>query len=219
MVKEPIDKKLPDKAFANDVLPQSVQERLLREEKKARKEYWHFAVPCESFSIMNATLNHGTRSRERPWGDGSLGREEVGNKIIRFVLKLVRVLEYGGNSWSIENPHSSYLFRLPPVRRIIERTSTTSVVLDQCMYGLAFPDRKKDERCKKQTRIISNLALLSSLARKCDLRHRHVHAFDGVKIDGHWVKRSALAARYPSRLCDAWSKAVCGKWCSFSCLF
>ena len=68
-----------------------------------------------------------------------------------------------------------------------------------------FPDSKANERCRKDTRVLTN-APLSYLSRMCSGNHVHVHCIGGVRTRQGWVKRSKLAGHYPTALCRAWAK-------------
>jgi hypothetical protein len=169
-------------------------------------QYWHFGLPCDSFSIINVNLNHGTRSHIHPQGDGTLARELRGNEIMRRVVKLINILEQAGNRWSLENPRSSYLFRQEEIVEIIERPTTISVVFDQCMYGLTFPDAPVGSYCRKSSRVISNLAELEKLHVRCDGTHDHIHAIGSFKDKFGWHRRTKAAGAYPPALCAKWAR-------------
>ena len=169
-------------------------------------QYWHFGLPCDSFSILNVNLNHGTRSHLCPQGDGTLARETRGNEIMRRVVKLINLLEKAGNKWSIENPQSSYIFKQLEIIDLMQRPTTISVVFDQCMYGLTFPDAPAGSYCRKTSRILSNLAELEQLQVRCDGSHEHIHAIGGYKDESGWHKRAKAAGAYPSSLCAKWAK-------------
>ena len=38
------------------------------------QQYWHFATPCLSFSVLKVTCNQGARTRSKPAGSGALAR-------------------------------------------------------------------------------------------------------------------------------------------------
>ena len=177
---------------------------LKREAKTAFNTHWHFGIPCGSFCLMSNNLNSGTRSVWCPEGLGLLEREITGNELLRRSVILIRMLIRGqrNNTFTIENPVTSYLFKMPSITRLIQRKEVESVIFDQCEYGLHFPGTPKDHLVKKPTRFIGNLPL-SSLARRCGGGHVHLHAIGGLKTKSGWKKRSELAGRYPRKLCLA----------------
>ena len=184
-----------------------VFKRLCREAKRADNQHWHFAIPCSSFSVMNVHMNKGTRSNFVPAGNDSLPREILGNTLLDRCLVLIRLLAIGGNTWTLENPGASYLFKMPKVKKLLKRQSTRSAFLDQCMYNLKIPGCRSGEFVKKFSRIIGNIDL-HSLAIKCKGEHSHVQAIGAVQFKGKSHKRSALAGRYPAMLCDAVQRAA-----------
>ena len=68
------------------LLPQNVV-RLLLEIRASCHFHIHFGMPCILFSTLQ-NPNHGARSLENPWGDGTLCREVLGNKLADIVSML-----------------------------------------------------------------------------------------------------------------------------------
>ena len=136
-------------------------------------------------------------------GNGLIEREVRANKLLDRSLALIRALLRGNrnNTFTLENPDTSFLFRMPGMRRLCRRSQVSSVILDQCMFGLRIPGCKQNEYVKKKTRFVGNVNLAAILL-KCDGSHRHVHALGGVKTSTGWERRSALAGRYPELLCQ-----------------
>ena len=190
-----------------DILDETTYHKLC-ELAKLPYQLWHFGVPCESFSLLNVNLNGGSRTAAMPEGNGSLPREVKGNMILNRVLGLVKIINSAGSKWSIENPHSSFLFKQAKVRELLGQRLVFEVVLDQCEYGLTFPDCHEHQRCKKTTRIIGNIQNLYLLDLKCKGDHQHVHAIGSVMTPHGSQKRSRLAGAYPLRLCRAWAAAL-----------
>ena len=157
---------------------------------------------------MNVNLNGGSRTATMPEGNGSLQREVTGNKILARVLSLVKIISDAGSRWSIEKPHPSLLLKQAKVRELLDQRSVSEVVLDQCEYGLTFPDCHDGQQCKKTTRIIGNIQNLYLLDLKCKGEHQHVHAIGSVMTQHGSQKRSRLAGAYPPKLCRAWAKAL-----------
>eukprot|EP00959_Pyramimonas_sp_CCMP1952_P369634 7742146-Pyramimonas_sp.AAC.1 len=71
-----------------------------------------------------------------------------------------------------------------------------------CQFGLGPPD-DAGARYKKSTYLLGNFEELKLLGRRCQGRCRHVHLEGGVKVDGRWQKRAALAAAYTGEFADA----------------
>ena len=191
----------------NDVLVALVFNRLLVLALCLRDTFWHFGQPCESFSMLNVNLNKGTRSRDNPYGDGSLKREVLGNLQANLTRRLIHALTRGNrnNKWSIENPATSYFWALPWVKRLIHARGHYLIRLHQCQYGLCFPDSPHNHFCKKDTYILTNDPRLLSLGKLCSGGHVHHHAVGALKLHGKWVSRTKLAGAYPKKLCDEWA--------------
>ena len=90
---------------------------------------------------------------------------------------------------------------------ILEMSSVCHVRFQQCMYGLGPPDRA-DQRIRKDTVVLGNVAGLVRLARTCDRRHMHAQCYGGVRVHGKWCSRAKLAGAYPHSLCSAWAKVM-----------
>ena len=178
------------------------------------KQMWHFGLPCSSFSLMQ-NMNGGTRTAERAEGDGSLQRERIGNEIASRVVVLCFILYEHGSFFTIENPKTSYLWKLKCLRRLIEVTLCHIVDLDQCEYCLRIPNEVGDlGLAKKSTLMVGTLPNLPLLKRKCSRGHTHVQVIGCVKTDSGWKKRSELAGAYPQQLCAAYHKCCEKAFCT-----
>lgn len=192
---------------AHDILNNETYERLCRDASQPH-QIWHFAFPCGSFSLLQ-NLNGGTRSNTEPQGAGCNKNEVKGNEIFHRTLHLCKLLYEHGSFFTMENPLTSYAWRMPLYLETKKSCSITEVVLDQCSYGLSIPDTDGElGLAKKATIFCGNLPGLESLGRRCLKNHKHVQVIGGVKWKGKWVRRSTLAGSYPYRLCSAYHK-VC----------
>ena len=116
-----------------------------------RGQNWHFGLPCSSFSILQHS-NGGTRRRHCPEGAGVLQREIEGNIIFRRTMQLIDILEKHGNYWTLENPHSSYVWWMPEMISKSHKKNTSYAILDQCAYGLRLRGSGNTYGpCKKRT--------------------------------------------------------------------
>ena len=138
-----------------------------------------------------------------------MAREIQGNELLHRSLVLISILEKGGNTWTLENPRTSFLFRMPKVKRLLFKKTTELVDFDQCMFDLVIAGSPL--RVKKATRIIGNICL-DGLAIKCDHSHQHQPAIGSVRTAQGWVRRTQLAGAYPPKLCKALYKAICSAW-------
>ena len=186
----------------DDLLSQGVVQRLHDLISSRRVYYVHFGTPCSSFSVLNH-LNGGTRCQERPEGTGVLETEVLGNRLADITAELCEAIHVAGGKFSIENPSSSWLWSYPPIKAL--NRFSQSVVFDQCEYGLHIEDKGL---IKKPTTLLTNMAELSVLSRKCSKHHEHLTCCGSVRTSKGWKRVSVLAGRYPTRLCSAWARAV-----------
>lgn len=156
-------------------------------------------------------MNGGTRSADNPEGPGQLERELVGNELLSRTVYLCRLLVAHGNFLTIENPHSSYAWHMKQIKDLIAHSKAVVTTIDQCAYGLSIPDTNGDlGLAKKVTIFIGNLPGLKKLCLRCSHDHPHVQVIGGVKHEGRWQRRSALAGAYPAQLCRAYH-ACCSR--------
>ena len=164
--------------------------------KKLR--YVHLGTPCSSFSILQKLFNKGTRTTKRHQGDGTNDKERHGNLLVKHSLIIIHACIQHGAFWILENPKSSYMFRMPGVARVLRLPSTQVVQVDQCMYGLQDPVSRI--KYKKATIFIGNLPSLFLLSHTCDKAHIHEPVIGQVKCEDKWTSRSVLAGAYPQVL-------------------
>ena len=90
-----------------------------------------------------------------------LAKVTAANKVIQSVLEVVRAFDRAGIPWCLENPASSLLWSLPPVRTLLSRPRSMRIVTDQCLYGRAWK--------KRTVLLIGNVEWSEGqrLARKC----------------------------------------------------
>lgn len=189
----------------HDLLNNATFDRLIEDAKKPR-QIWHFGMPCGSFSLLQ-NMNGGTRNASQPEGDGSLGREEVGNELARRTSYLCQVLINSGNFFTIENPKTSWAWHLGCIKSLMKYSGVSEVTFDQCCYGLRIPDKSGQlGPAKKATKLLGNLPFLSQLHRRCKCQEPHVQVIGGVKTQKGWVKRSELAGIYPRALCSQYHR-------------
>ena len=150
-------------------------------------------------------MNGGTRSTDRPEGSGSLERELVGNELLSRTVYLCKLLLSHGSFFTIENPHTSYVWHMKQIKDLINASHATVVTLDQCAYGLKIPGNDGMlGLAKKGTTFMGNLPGLNKLCLRCNHNHQHIQVIGGVKHEGRWQKRSTLAGAYPAGLCRAY---------------
>jgi len=170
----------------------------------------HFGLPCTTWTTLTY-INGGTRRVWLPEGDGSLGRENIGNLQASLCARLcVLVREHGGH-FSIENPKGSLLWKSKYIKHITSHVATYFVSFDQCAYGLSVPGFSKYEFCRKSTSVLASFPSIRRLEARCpgvSRYHRHRHVLGSVKIEGKWQSVAKLAGRYPIALTQVWAQAI-----------
>lgn len=178
----------------------------LCEEASRPKQLWHFGIPVGSFSIMQ-NMNQGTRNSAKPAGDGSSKRERIGNEILRRTTHLCLLLHAHGSFFTLENPVSSMIWKMPEIVALMSQCKCQLVELDQCQYGLRVPDIDgKLGPALKRTRFVGTIPRLGMLGRLCKTDHHHVAVLGDCRFLGKWRKRSQIAGPYPASLCKAYAK-------------
>ena len=120
----------------HDLLDRSVFLRLRKWVLEGLFVYIHFGLPCSRFSRLQ-NLSGGTRTADRPEGDGSRQNEVIGNQLADEVAELCWCLHSMGCYFSIENPASSLVWGYAPIESLLE--IGFDVCFDQCEFGLVPP--------------------------------------------------------------------------------
>lgn len=154
------------------------------------------------------SMNQGSRTSDNPLGNNTLQRERTGNEILRRTVHLCSILCNHGSFFTMENPKTSFAWKIPFVRNLCRRWNCKTVHLDQCMFGLKIPGEQGVlGLAKKPTTFMGNMPNLDKLHRKCSHDHPHVAVLGGVKYGKRWIRRSTLAGSYPKALCLAYMRA------------
>ena len=102
-----------------------------------------FGTPCSSFSRARRgkpdkpDSGRLLRNEGHPWGLPGLSPKEllvasIGNATARSSFRLIREFERLGIPCLLENPVSSQLFYLPPLRRLMKLSSCHFISTDMC---------------------------------------------------------------------------------------
>ncbi|CAL1134601.1 unnamed protein product [Cladocopium goreaui] len=191
-----------------DILDPKVFQHLCKLIRAGCIFFIHFGTPCSSFS--QARKDDGgpppLRDRHNLWGRPKLSRQdqarvELGNQFMELTVELLVLCCQFGVHWALENPASSFLWDMPPVRALAARAGVGRFILDMCRF---------QSKHKKPTALLSDCDL-SALALACDLDVRpHVHEplVGMVLSKGKKIFKTKLAQVYPPLLCQAWAKVI-----------
>ena len=168
-----------------DVNDKRVQQVILMWIRTSKLWHVHLATPCSRWSKARTT---GAAT-------------ENGLAAAAFTVRVILACRRAGVTFSLENPAGSALWSWAPLRRALRRVRAGTVLLDQCQYGTPY---------KKPTRFDTNAASLGVLAASCTCS-RHKEILQGLVKDpstSKWRWKTALAARYPPRLCRSYAVAI-----------
>jgi hypothetical protein len=145
----------------------------------------HLGTPCSGFSVAQ----HGENNAST----------RLSHACAVFSLRVIRLCRKLHVHWSLENPASSKLWKLPGFVNILSKPDSALVRFHMCRYGAPW---------LKPTCIATSLPL-DCLERRCHGCHWHmvlqglIHLRTGEKC---WL--TSVAGCYPPALCRAWSKAI-----------
>lgn len=186
--------------------------------KRLKRDIFHnrliaamLAPPCSSFSPAR-DRTRVVRNHEYPWGVPNLPEHEqikvdVGNACVKSTIKIIGWLDQLGLPWVLENPHSSKIWRIPQLRRLIDARHTQVIVTDFCMFNTPW---------RKRTRLLAgNIDELD--LQRC---HRRCHGSSGIcsrsgkphfhltGSNSKGVPWTRVAQPYPPQLCHALCHAL-----------
>ena len=123
--------------------PSTSKSQFLKYVCKFMPFYMHFGQPCNTLTIARYPRIRSIEYPEGfPWLRGKLRDDvELGNTIVNHTFKIMELCCERGIPISIENPHSSYLWKLPVFLKWAERWSPDVVVLDYCRFGTLYRTR------------------------------------------------------------------------------
>ena len=117
-------------------------------------------------------------------------RTELANILTNFLAEVCTYCHNRGIIFTLENPASSYIWKMPAMRKLAEKLAVRRYAHHACMYG-----GNRD----KHTCILSNTNEAHALTKKCDGSHTHLPW--GIKWNKGWSFATAEECEYPERLC------------------
>ena len=132
--------------------------------------------PCTFFSAWNQGINHRKMSPERV---EALRVEAV--RHLHYMAGLYKLQLSAGRHFLHEHPATASSWSDPWIMRLLNHPNVSSVVSDQCEYGLLTPDADGlPMPAKKPTRWMSSSPfMLDRLSRRCSGDHVHQHLVGG----------------------------------------
>lgn len=153
--------------------------------------YIHLGTPCTIFSIAKKKSATGVKL-------------VMSMKCVEFTIKVIKTCLSLGIFFSLENPKTSKLFKIPKLCRVLQHHTVSFIEFDCCRYGCPF---------RKPTIIVSSLNILRQLGRRCQCQHNHEQLRGRVKIPlpngkSEWYWKTTLAGEYSGELCHLWSSLL-----------
>ena len=169
----------------------------------------HMAPPAGTFGALARLGKRTTRQCEQPLGDGSVGKENEANNILRVSCDICVAAAGAGAHICFEIPTSSFIEKVPFFQEMVRAAGLYRFETDLCEFGCGPPDAP-DSRYRRRIVLFSNDLRLLSLKRTCAGNHVHTRCRGGVRIAGRLHRRSTLAADNPPAFCEAYGAAISG---------
>ena len=166
-----------------------------------RDVFWvHMAPPCRTFSRARKRAKV-LRSAVRPEGDGNDPDLAEANELAAITFAVAERAVHCGAFFSVENPLSSLMWRLPAAVRVAGMRGVQLLEFEQCAFG---------GQHRKATGVLTNGGWLP--APRCKHAPPHNHVTLRGRIWSYKDKRevwyTAEAAEYPWAMCAAWAAAA-----------
>ena len=160
-------------------------------------------TPCTTFS---AARRPPLRSSSFPLGLPGLSAKDaaavnVGNQLLEFSFKIIRLCIQYNCPVALENPHTSVLWQVPAIKRLLSHSCCTEVVLDYCQYGMPWRKRTRiafwhvGAECAK---LGLRCSPVSGRCSRTGCSHLELVGRDPVS-NRHWT---SIACPYPNALCQ-----------------
>ena len=150
---------LPDieisKGDKYDLLRQEVQDIIIKFINEGIITYVHCGTPCTVFSRARHILRNFRKARLK---------EQQGVALALFTARVILALRRKGGFFSVENPLTSTLWQFGPIHRLFALKDVIFIQWHMCAYDTPY---------KKPTGLLTNIPLLSGLAKKCPGGHSH----------------------------------------------
>ncbi len=96
-----------------------------------------------------------------------MARELSANRELALVVVVCAELALVGKHFCVENPRTSYAFVTDIWIKLCSAVCVFAIDIDQCAYGLSFPDCSEKQFCRKASRVMTSCTALSQMARAC----------------------------------------------------
>ena len=189
-----------ERSSEEDLLQASLQDKIIRLVELGAVELVGSALICASFS---KAVTPAVRSPRYVRGLPRISKRmrikvKQGNVHADFNKALIAAVEKVGAQFWLENPDSSYLWKMRGYQRFADPSSSWCCRLDFCRFKT---------RWRKRTRIATSLPRLRGLRLMCEGGHEHL-VLRGMSRH-HGKPWTAVAEPYPRGLCELIAVAAC----------
>ncbi|CAE7434029.1 SLC24A2 [Symbiodinium sp. CCMP2592] len=132
--------------------------------------YVHIDLPYATYGPKQGLrrLSHGSVVPVGGADASQVQRLALADSLLEHVITFLKRVQQMGIAWSIEHPHSSFLWHVPAVRQL---TNTTTVVYDLCAFD-------SPHRLRRQ--LLTSCSALKCLQQVCHGNHSHTPVTGGV---------------------------------------
>ena len=165
----------------------------------------HLGTPCNSFSRARDRPGGPPRLRtdDKPLGldglrDVDAGKVRVGNTLMYFSCRILRLAMFWRIPFTLENPERSRLWLCPAVKSLLRRRGTSSVVVHFCAFGTSWKKPTRFFGVNVELDILQQYICKSSKRGLCAYSGKPHVALMGQTATGVWLTK--VAEPYPLRL-------------------
>lgn len=155
---------------------------------------------CAMFSAWQSVAAARVAGNEA-WQRQHSEKLEAARMPVEFGCKICMVQPNGGKHFIHEHPWSASSWKLPCVKRMLNRRDVTLTRADRCMYGQDTTGRDGSNGlvCKPTGFMTGGTMIADELSARCNREHRHIQLVSGL---------AAGAAIYPRALCEAMCRGI-----------
>ena len=158
----------------------------------------HGTTLHDVFIVVHSNFEKNSRTQSNPTGNEVYKNEREGNLLARFCVAVAQICISVGCHFTLENPRGSWMWRLPEFVDLANHAHVHFAFFPMCAFGTNY---------LKRTAFLTNaqwcMRSIGGLRCTCKKKHVILQGFTTDPSTGKRIKRTALAAAYPARLCKA----------------
>ena len=179
----------------------------------------HAGLPCTTLSRARDRPGGPPplRSDAQPWGlDGlrphDMQKVQDSNLMTRFITHLLRECKFYGVAWTLENPATSRLWILQPIKSLLRMRGVQTVQCDFCMFSGCFRKRTTFAFWKIDLAVLATFVCRGAPRGICARTKLPHQQLAGLASNGQfWTK---VAEPYPRKMCNLIARCYCDVSCA-----